>query len=228
MDYDDIDYFPRRGKRAERADAAKGEYTKQQNLEALRASGLKFHEINKGDVCVFRSPLRPSVDFFTRKNRWQVRGQKKTAHGTVAEFIAFVEAFHGPDPVRDLRSLGRVQGNLDALRSKPAQLSALGQVMAYDEFDHLTPEQQAAFDPASQDPISLAEARRPGLRRIVERLQRENPRMSAEHALAHAKVMWTNERAAINNALGLPEDLRRGESVGDWAMRKQSEAKGGA
>jgi hypothetical protein len=103
MDNEDMDYFPRAGKRAERSDAAKGEYTKQQNLAKLReptregGAALKFHEVNNGDVCVFRASGRPTVDFHTRKNRWQVRGHKKTTHGTVTEFIEFIMQFHDLD-----------------------------------------------------------------------------------------------------------------------------------
>lgn len=116
MDYDDIDYFPRKGKRAERADAAKGEHTKHHNLEALRTSGLKFHEVNNGDVAVFRSSGKPTVDFFTRKNRWQVRGQKKTTHGAVGEFIAFISGFHNLEVLQDGTPVRWVRGDQNMTR----------------------------------------------------------------------------------------------------------------
>jgi len=97
MDFDDLDYFPRRGKRAERAAQAKGEWTKEQCLKALRESGLRFHEVHKGDVCVFREHGKPTVDFYTRKSRWQIRGFKKTMHGTVAEFVEWYRRLRETD-----------------------------------------------------------------------------------------------------------------------------------
>ena len=50
------------------------------------------------DRVVLRIPQKLTVDFFTRKNRWRVRGQKKTTHGTVEQFIAFVRSQCGGLP----------------------------------------------------------------------------------------------------------------------------------
>jgi len=106
MDYDNLDYFPRRGKPTTRVDE-KGEWTKEQNLKAMRESGLAFHEVKNGDVCVFRQPGKPTVDFFTRKNRWQIRGQKKTTHGTVSEFRQFIARLWGEPVTRTAPSKRR-------------------------------------------------------------------------------------------------------------------------
>jgi hypothetical protein len=89
MDKDDIDYFPRAGKRAQRDGVAQGEYTKETNLRRLEASGLKYALAENDEEAIFRQSGRPNVRFYTRRNRWKVAGAKKTTHGTVDEFIGW-------------------------------------------------------------------------------------------------------------------------------------------
>ncbi|AEY69561.1 hypothetical protein AH2_00016 [Burkholderia phage vB_BceS_AH2] len=46
---------------------------------------------DRGDRYVFRIPQKLTVEFYTRKNRWRVRGQKKTTHGTIEQFMQWFE-----------------------------------------------------------------------------------------------------------------------------------------
>lgn len=89
----DQDYYP--GANRERAD--KGVWLKVNNTDAIEQSGLPYSSLRGGDVLVFRSTGKASVDYFPAKNRWQVRGAKKTTHGTVREFIAFIRQFYSTE-----------------------------------------------------------------------------------------------------------------------------------
>jgi hypothetical protein len=51
-----------------------------------------------GDTAVLRITQTMTVEFYTRRNRWKVRGHKKTTHGTVEQFIAFVRSQCGGQP----------------------------------------------------------------------------------------------------------------------------------
>lgn len=87
----DQDYYP--GANRERAD--KGAWLKIGSIETFRKAGLGFVAVRGGDVLVFRTPGKPTVDYFPARGRWKVRGQKKTTHGTATEFVAFVRQLHG-------------------------------------------------------------------------------------------------------------------------------------
>ena len=89
MDYDDIDYFRRRDVNNQ----ATTDATKLHNLTALRASGLKFIEVISGDVAVFKERGKPTVEFYTRRSRWKVRGQRLTHFGSAVEFAAWLKKF---------------------------------------------------------------------------------------------------------------------------------------
>lgn len=67
----------------------RGAWLKETTLLKLERSGLTYTLVKNGDVAVFRIPNSMTVDFYTRKNRWRVRGYPKTTHGTVDEFIAW-------------------------------------------------------------------------------------------------------------------------------------------
>ena len=91
MDPDDFDQFkPRSLNEPVTTDA-----TKQMNLEALRKSGLVFSETNSGDILVFRERCKPTVEFYTRRSRWKLRGQSSNHFGSVAEFVAWMTQFRG-------------------------------------------------------------------------------------------------------------------------------------
>lgn len=101
MDDDDLDYFPRRMTAEEKqADTN----TKNFNLRRFVALGLLFSKARNGDMCVFRSTGKPTVDFFTRKNRWKVRGQKKTTYGSADEFAAWLGNFWNEPATRVARN----------------------------------------------------------------------------------------------------------------------------
>ena len=68
-----------------------GSWLKEMNLVKLGKYSRYTHSLVKdGDVAVFRIPGRFTVDFFTRKNRWKVRGNKKTTYGTIEEFFGWL------------------------------------------------------------------------------------------------------------------------------------------
>ena len=94
MDYDDIDYFRRRDVNSQVTTDA----TKLHNLKELRASGLKFVEVISGDVAVFKERGKPTVEFYTRRSRWKVRGQRLTHFGSVSEFVAWMAQFRDVMP----------------------------------------------------------------------------------------------------------------------------------
>lgn len=73
----------------------KGEWTKDMNLLKLNSNGLTYSLSANGDIAIFRQPGKPTVDFYLRKNRWKVRGAKKTTFGTVEEFIAWYRVERG-------------------------------------------------------------------------------------------------------------------------------------
>ena len=89
MDYDDVDYFKRRNVN----DSATTDATKLHNLTALRASGLKFTEANNSDMAVFKERGKPTVEFYTRRTRWKVRGQRLTHFGSTGDFIDWLKKF---------------------------------------------------------------------------------------------------------------------------------------
>lgn len=91
MDPDDFDQFKRRSL----SEAVTTDATKQMNLEALRKSGLVFSETNSGDILVFRERCKPTVEFYTRRSRWKLRGQSSGHFGSVAEFLAWFRQLRG-------------------------------------------------------------------------------------------------------------------------------------
>lgn len=92
MDQDDFDqYRPRRANDASTTDA-----TKLHNLTEMRKTGLEFSESEGGDVLIFRSHGRETVEFLTRRSRWRVRGKPgKTHFGTVGQFVTWLRQLRG-------------------------------------------------------------------------------------------------------------------------------------
>lgn len=60
-------------------------------MHAWDRSGFSVSMEDHGDRYVFRIPQKLTVEFYTRKNRWRVRGQKKTTQGTVEQFMRWFE-----------------------------------------------------------------------------------------------------------------------------------------
>lgn len=91
MDHEDVDQYRARSLN----DAGTTDATKLHNLTALRASGLVFTETNSGDILVFRERGKPTVEFYTRRSRWKVRGRSITQFGSTGQFIAWLAKFRG-------------------------------------------------------------------------------------------------------------------------------------
>lgn len=112
MDPDDIDYFQRRNVN----DPTTTDATKLHNLNALKATGLTFAEVNSGDILVFREAGKPTVEFFTRRSRWKVRGNPKTHHGSVSEFTNWLGALRSGQSPADAALYAQRVAAAEALR----------------------------------------------------------------------------------------------------------------
>lgn len=73
----------------------KGEWLRETNLMKLKRTPFRFSLNDKSDIAIFRESGKPTVDFYLRKNRWKVRGEKKSRYGTSDEFITWYKAFRG-------------------------------------------------------------------------------------------------------------------------------------
>lgn len=67
----------------------------QTNLAALRASGFPFTLNEKEAIAHFREAGQPTVEFYLKKNRWKLKGSKKTTFGDVDTFLAWYRAERG-------------------------------------------------------------------------------------------------------------------------------------
>jgi hypothetical protein len=77
FDFSDDAHITRRG--------AKPAADTQRIIETLHTAGLTFRL--DGDTAIFRVPSRATVEYYINRSRWKVRGQKKTTHGSVKEFV---------------------------------------------------------------------------------------------------------------------------------------------
>jgi len=60
-------------------------------LANAQQSGWKLTFEDHDERAVIRIPNKLTVDYFTCKSRWRVRGQLKTSHGTVGQFLQWLE-----------------------------------------------------------------------------------------------------------------------------------------
>lgn len=112
MDHDDIDYCKPRNVN----DPTTTDATKLHNLNAMKATGLKFTEADNGDTLVFREHGKPTVEFFTRRSRWKVRGNPKTHHGSVSEFAHWIDALRSGQSPADAALYAQRVAAAEALR----------------------------------------------------------------------------------------------------------------
>jgi hypothetical protein len=95
LDTDDVDYFPRAKRHAEKQEA--GEYTYQENLRKFRESGLDFTLIDNDRIALVKAfkPGAARIEFSLRKSRWWIRGSKRSQHGTFEQFAAWYQTEFG-------------------------------------------------------------------------------------------------------------------------------------
>lgn len=92
MDDDDIDYYPRAGKRTGRAvkqETEKGEYTKQMNLLTFTRNYIPHYVNQKDDTAHFWNEQGLKAVFYLRKNFWTVSDKVKRIYGTAGQFLTW-------------------------------------------------------------------------------------------------------------------------------------------
>lgn len=92
MDDDDIDYYPRAGKRAGRIvkhETEKGEYTKQINLLTFTQNYFPHYVNQKDDTAHFWNEQGLKAVFYLRKNSWTVSDKDKRVYGTAGQFLTW-------------------------------------------------------------------------------------------------------------------------------------------
>ena len=92
MDDDDIDYYPRAGKRAGRIvkhETEKGEYTKQINLLTFTRDYAPHYVNQKDDTAHFWNEQGLKAVFYLRKNFWTVSDRDKRVYGTAGQFLTW-------------------------------------------------------------------------------------------------------------------------------------------
>lgn len=92
MDDDNIDYYPRKHIPAHQA-SDRGAYRKAENQtwQALHEADLADipHTFSRDhDIVTVRINGHP-IDFYSRRNRWNHRGQKQSYNGDIAQFFEY-------------------------------------------------------------------------------------------------------------------------------------------
>ena len=127
MDEDDIDYYPRAGKRTGRAvkqETEKGEYTKQMNLLTFTRNYIPHYVNQKDDTAHFWNEQGLKAVFYLRKNFWTVSDRDRRFYGTAWQFLAW---WRDRQPTHlDEPSPATVRQRLDELRVLLVQSQGAG------------------------------------------------------------------------------------------------------